>query len=346
MAEPIRSKVQSPTAPSPRSLIEELGIDVKSFPKYLERSLYGAGGRVPKIFFDKETFGADKLVDDPYPFPGGETFDLAVAGRDAWNHFLADAPIAEQARNDLSRLCREKKDYLPQLNAEQKKDRLARISYTHFLTELVGVHPDVIRLYQSVSQPLFGVGIEAIAALDASDAGYPGFRGMGMEPEGLDSERKYFFHFPDGNATIARLLIRRLIPGAVPGNSATDVVTSKANYAKLDGEDSPVRIRLSSTAVRVKHSGDASTAKEVEVSYVRDSKLYSVRAKTSILACWHVVIPYICEELARQAKASPFFRAEDPTALHQRSAAKLQRVSEGGCKLDLRSERISHTRRH
>ena len=285
-----------------KSLIEELGIDVKSFPKYLERNLYEAGGRVPKIFFDKETFGTDKLVDDPYPFPGGETFDLAVAGHDAWSRFLAEAPIAEQARKDLARLCRENKDYLPRLNAEQKKDQLARISYTHFLTELAGMHPDVVRLYQTISQPLFGVGIEAIAALDASDAGYPGFRGMGLEPEGLTSERNYFFHFPDGNASIARLLIRRLIPDAVPGNSATDVVTSKANYAKLDDKNSSVRIRLNSTAVRVKHAGDAATAKEVEVSYVRDSKLYTVRAKNSILACWHVVIPYICEELPEKQK--------------------------------------------
>ena len=98
------------------------------------------------------------------------------------------------------------------------------------------------------------------------------------------------------------MLIRRLIPDAVPGNSATDVVTSKANYAKLDDKNSSVRIRLNSTAVRVKHAGDAATAKEVEVSYVRDGKLYTVRAKNSILACWHVVIPYICEELPEKQK--------------------------------------------
>lgn len=285
-----------------KSLIEELGIDVKSFPKYLERNLYGSAGRVPKIFFDKETFGVDTLVDDPYPFPGGETFDLAVAGHDAWSRFLAHAPIAEQARTDLARLCRGSKDYLPHLSAEQKKDRLARISYKQFLTDLAGTHPDVVRLYQAISQPLFGVGIEAIAALDASDAGYPGFRGMGLEAEGLSNERNYFFHFPDGNATIARLLVRGLIPGAVPGNSATDVVTSKADYSKLDDKNSPVRIRLSSTAVRAKHAGDAATAREVEVSYVRDAKLYTVRAKNSILACWHVVIPYICEELPDKQK--------------------------------------------
>ena len=285
-----------------KTVIEELGIDVKAFPQYLERNLYTTDGRGPKIFFDEQTFGTSKLVDDPYPFPGGETFDLAAAGPDAWNHFLAEAPIAEQARKDVARLCREKKDYLPQLNSDQKKDRLARISYAQFLTEIAGVHGDVIRLYQTVSQPLFGVGIEAIAALDASDTGYPGFDGMGLEAEGLSNERSYFFHFPDGNATIARLLLRKLIPQVVPGSSVTDIVTARANYAKLDEGSSPVRIRLSSTAVRVKHLGDVPTAKQVEVGYVRGGKLYTARAKNAILACWHVVIPYICDELPSKQK--------------------------------------------
>jgi len=280
-----------------KSVIEDLGVNVSSFPKYLDRSAFSSQGRTPKIFFDKENFGADRLVDDPYPFPGGETYDLAVAAADAWTRFLADAPIAEKARHDVARLCREKKDYLPGLTTKQKEDRLARISYSRFLTEQAGVHADVIRLYQTISQPLFGVGIDAIAALDAAETGYPGFSGMGIEADGLENERSYFFHFPDGNASIARLLVRRLIPAALPGDTPMDVVPSRANYSKLDEESSPVRLRLSSTAVRVKHVGDAASAREVEVSYARDGKVYTARAKHSILACWHVIIPFVCEDL-------------------------------------------------
>ena len=295
-----------------KGVIEDLGIEVSSFPKYLDRDLYGATGRIPKIFFDKETFGTDKLVDDPYPFPGGETYDLAVAAPDAWAHFVADAPIAEQARKDVSRLCQDKKDYLPELNAEQRKARLARISYAQFLTEQVGVHGDVIRLYQAVSQTLFGVGIEAVAALDAADTGYPGFSGMGIEAEGLSNERKYFFHFPDGNASIARLLVRNLIPDAIPGNSAIDVVTARANYARLDEKNSSLRIRLNSTVVRVKHVGDPATAKEAEVAYARGGKVYTVRAKYVILACWNTMIPYLCEDLPESQKEALAFATKVP----------------------------------
>ena len=280
-----------------RNLIEELGIEVSSFPKYLDRDLYGSRGRIPKIFFDKETFGTDKLVDDPYSFPGGETYDLAVAKPDAWTNFMAEAPIAEQARKDVSRLCRDNKDYLPALDAEGKEARLARISYAQFLTELVGVHADVIRLYQTISQPLFGVGIEAISALDASETGYPGFSGMGLNSDALSNERKYFFHFPDGNASIARLLVRKLIPDALPGNSSIDIVTSKANYSRLDRDKSPLRIRLSSTVVRVQHSGDPARASEVQIAYARGGKVYQVRTKHAILACWNQMIPFLCPEL-------------------------------------------------
>ncbi|HXJ89553.1 MAG TPA: FAD/NAD(P)-binding protein [Candidatus Binatia bacterium] len=284
------------------NLVRELGIEVSSFPKYLDRKAYSSFGRVPKIFFEKETFGVDRLVDDPYPFPGGETYDLAVPGPKAWEHFLTEAPIAEQARKDFHDLCTAKKDYLPGLSREKKENRLAHISYAKFLTDFAGAHKDVVRLYQTVSQPLFGVGIEAIAAADAAETGYPGFDGMGFDAEGLDEERKYFFHFPDGNASIARLLVRGLIPAAIPGHSATDVVTTRADYAKLDDDSSSVRIRLNSTAVRVKHVGDSTTAKEVEVTYSRRDNLYVARAKNVILACWNVVIPYICQELPEKQK--------------------------------------------
>jgi spermidine dehydrogenase len=160
--------------------------------------------------------------------------------------------------------------------------------------------------------PLYGVGIDAVSAQDAWGFDMPGFAGLklddkpgkGMNRDSIPNEEaeKYFFHFPDGNASIARLLVRKLIPDAIPGTSWTDVVMAKANYAKLDESASSVRIRLNSTAVRVKHVGDAASAKEVEVAYARGSKVYTAKAKNAVLACWHVVIPYICDDLPDKQK--------------------------------------------
>jgi spermidine dehydrogenase len=295
-----------------KGVIEELGIDVPSYSKFVDKDLYRSLGLSPKIFFDKETFGADKLVVNPAPRGGNESEDPASQSSEAFKKFLADAPIADQAKRDLQSLMQEPKDYFPTLTSDEKKAKLARMSYAKFLRDIAGVHEDIVKMYQAVPHPLFGVGIDAVAAQDAWGFDLPGFAGMKLDPapgKGMNRDaipnaeaEKYFFHFPDGNATIARLLVRALIPDAIPGNSLSDVVLAKANYAKLDDSSTPVRIRLNSTAVRVKHLGDPASAKEVEVAYARGGKVYTAKAKNSILACWHVVIPYICEELPDKQK--------------------------------------------
>src|SRR5438874_13071193 len=113
--------------------------------------------------------------------------------------------------------------------------------------------------------------------------GYPGFNGVKPTPRRRsgseeDGEEPYIFHFPDGNASIARLLVRALVPGSAPGSTMEDIVTARMNYAKLDDPASPVRIRLNSTAIRARHVGNLATANEVEVTYVRGGKAHKVRA--------------------------------------------------------------------
>jgi spermidine dehydrogenase len=312
----------APYSPVAKALVMELGIDVPAFKNYVAKNLYRSLGLNQKIFFDKETFGADKLVINPAPLAGGETDDQPLPNSDPWKKFMEEAPISQQARQDIFRLHHEKKDYLPGLSSDEKKARLARMSYAKFLTDLAGVNPEVVRLYQAAPQPLFGVGIDAVSAQDAWGLGLPGFAGMKLDPapgKGMNRDairneeaEKYFFHFPDGNASIARLLVRQLIPDAIPGDSSSDIVTAKANYAKLDQPSAPLRIRLNSTAVRVKHVGNPATAKQVEIAYARHGKAYTVRCNNCILACWHAMIPYICDELPDAQKEALTSAAKVP----------------------------------
>jgi spermidine dehydrogenase len=302
----------APYSPVAQSVINELGIDVASYPKYVSKDLYRSMGLVPNIFFDKESFGSDKLLANPAPLGGSETSDSANPDSKLWKQFLADVPLSEQGKKDYERLHHETKDYLPGLSSEEKKAKLAQMSYAKFLSESVGVNEEVIRVLQAGPQPLFGVGIDAVAAQDAWGLKYPGFRGMNLDPQpgpGMNRDaipneeaEKYFFHFPDGNASIARMLVRRLNPAAIPGSSATDIVTARADYSKLDRNSSPVRIRLNSTALRVKHKGDAATSEEVEVTYANAGRVYTVLGSRCVLACWHMVIPYICDELPDKQK--------------------------------------------
>jgi spermidine dehydrogenase len=305
-----------------KGVIEDLGIDVASYPKYVSKNLYRSLGLRPSIFFDQQTFGSDKLTPNPAPIGGGESGDANSVAPEIWKRFLADAPLSHKAQQDLQRIIFAENDYLPGLDSQQKKARLAQISYAKYLTELADVSPEIVKLYQAGPHPLFGVGIDAVAAQDAWGLGMPGFKGLKLDPapgKGMNRDaipnaeaEKYFFHFPDGNASIARLLVRSLIPDAMPGSSETDVVTAKANYAKLDQPSSPVRIRLNSTAVRVRHLGDAATAKQVEITYSRFGKLYVVRAPHAVLACWNMVVPYICSELPEGQKQALHSAAKVP----------------------------------
>jgi spermidine dehydrogenase len=304
-----------------KSLVRELGIDVPSYPKYVNENLYRSFGLSPKIFFDKETFGADRLVINPMRRLSGESED-SPEGAVALKSFLKEAPLSDQAKADYERLVTQKKDYFAGLSSDGKKARLARMSYNSFLADVVGVSPEVVKLFQARPQPSFGIGFDAVSAQDAWGSGEPGFAGMHLDPapgrgmnrDAIPNEEadKYFFHFPDGNASIARLLVRQLIPQAMPGHSSTDIVTARANYAMLDQEKSPARIRLNSTAVRVRHYGDPASARVVEITYARDGKVYTVKAAHCILACWHVVIPHICEQLPEKQREALSSAAKVP----------------------------------
>jgi spermidine dehydrogenase len=262
-------------------------------------------------FFDKETFGADRLVVGSPGSARGR--GRGGAASVTWEEFLAKTPLAPEVQKDIARLETARVDYMPGLSNDEKKDKLSRISYRDFLLDFVKVHPDVIPFYQSRTHGLYGIGIDAVGALECWGYHYPGFDGMKLDPKASgrmsftargDATPKppYNFHFPDGNASVARLLVRALKAEAMPGKTAADSVLALADYSQLDRPSSPVRIRLSSTAVRVRHIGPVTSARDVEVTYAREKKVYTVRAKGVVLACWNMMIPYLCPELPDKQK--------------------------------------------
>lgn len=272
-----------------KGLLQNLGIDASVFYKAYDQKLYDKLGTA--VFFNKETFGQDRLVTGLNQTP--------------WPEFLAKAPLSETARRDIARVYKEKVDYLPGMTREQKREKLATISYADFLIEFCKLTPDALPFFQTYPHDLFGVGIDAVSALDCFGSGddynavrYPGFQGMelGLQPR----EEPYIFHFPDGNASIARLLVRAMIPGAMPGHDMFDVVTARADYSQLDKASSAVRIRLNSTVVKVKHDGPVESAKQVHVLYMNDGKLQGVRAGHVVMACYNMMVPYLCPELPQK----------------------------------------------
>jgi spermidine dehydrogenase len=289
-----------------RGLMDALGIDPATLAKQCYRSdVYKGLGN--GVFFDQQTFGQDRLVASA---PGGR---MGEKSTDEWNIFFKKTPLSAEVQKDILRVETESVDYFPGLSSEQKKDQLSRISYKNYLLKVVNLNPRAIPYYQTRTHGLFGVGIDAVPALDCWVLLQPGFKGlnlrpgphprMGYTPMGFATPKEpYEFHFPDGNATIARILVRKMIPAIAPGRNAEDVVAAKFDYTQLDKPDSPVRIRLSSTVVSVKHPEEPSKAKQADVTYSRDGQLSTLHGKNVIMACWNMMIPYLCPDLPEKQK--------------------------------------------
>ena len=315
--------IDSPTPYSREAdgLLKKLGIDPpKLQAQCADPGFYDRLGLQPGIFFDKETFGADRLVVG-MPGPRGEDDHAKTKPSPSWAEFLAKTPLSPEAQRDIVRLEEGHQDYLPGLTSAEKKDRLWRISYKDFLLKMAKVNPGVVPFYQRRTHYEWGVGIDAESALDCWTHGLPGFQGMNLDrtptrhmsysAAGYLQGGSYEFHFPDGNASIARLLVRGLIPQAMPGGTAEDVVTAQADYSQLD-RSGPVRIRLSSTVVGVRNLPDASSAREVEVTYTSGKQLFSVRAKACVLACWNMMIPFLCPDMPEKQKQALHYLVKVP----------------------------------
>jgi spermidine dehydrogenase len=275
-------------------LIRSVGIDVDALQPTQHRNFFRQHGLSESVFFDRETFGVDRLV------------------RGKRGVAVSHYPVSARARADILRIEAGKTDFMPGLSSEEKKDRLSRMSYADFLSKVVQADADTVKFYQQITHGWWGVGIDAISALDCWGNDFSGFKGMhlapgsiprmGFTPAGFaDTGGSKSLHFPDGNASVARLLVRGLLPEAVPGHSALDVISARIDYAKLDQASSAVRLRLNSTVVRAANMGAAGGA---EVVYIEGGGAAKVRGRHCVLACWNMMIPYLCPELPDAQKAA------------------------------------------
>jgi spermidine dehydrogenase len=267
------------------ALLTELGIDIE---RLLEQNdfNYGGDGKLgPAIYFDAETYGRDVLI--PGFTPRWGDFASILGKLDA-------VPLSLESRDSLKRFYSARTDVLEGRSPEERRQFLRQISYIDFVRQYGGLTEEAADIFYNATHGYWGVGADSLSVAECEGAGLPMAHLLGGEPDTSGSIGGEVVHFPDGTASLARLLVRALIPAVADGQGMDDIVTAAFDYSQLDRSDSPVRLRLNSTVTSVNEKDGA-----VRVSFVRKGKTATVKGGSCVMACYHSMIPYLCPQLPK-----------------------------------------------
>ena len=237
-------------------------------------------------------------------------------GRGDYAAAVRQLPISADEQDRLIAFFGGAEDFLDDLSLGEQFDYISSVSYNRFLMDKVGLSQQSIAMFDGHLLVLNGISGWQHTVLEAISAGAPGLRAMGWVTNFVDSLAAMMIGgvaeirmFPDGNASVARLIVQKLIPSVAPNmQGIADVAVAQFNYGALDRENQSVRLRLNSTVVGVRETADDS----VVVEYVRGGKPLSVTASHCVLACYNNLIPHLCPEMSEQQKAGLSYGVRSP----------------------------------
>ena len=270
-----------------KQVLRELGIDIARYGEFHHDDLFASRGMGTATFFDRETFGADFLL------PDGAGFDEAIES----------APLSPEARRQLVRLRADEDEYLPGMSPAERHAVLETMRWRDYLASRAGIGEELLAYFQKLPHGYWAIGADALPAWVAWQDGRPGFGGMDVGYEREAGGDELNFRFPDGNASVARLLARKLVPGVAPGESMESIVTARFEYAALDRPENLARIRLNSTVVDLRHRGSA-LDDDVDVTYVSGNEAHTVSAGRVVWAGYHALLPHVCPDLPEPQAAA------------------------------------------
>jgi len=275
------------------ALLRDIGIDTEPFYEYFDREYFSSRGLTRGVYFSEEQYGRDTVNPDALrSYDGSRADDPAKV--------IRDYPISDAARQNFIELLTDPRDYLPGMENDEKIALMRQISYSDYMREYVGAHEEVIAFCRDRLRGLWGFGLDALSALEGARFDMPGTEHLDYsDPPTARAklDEPYIFHFPDGNASIARALVRQLVPNAVPGEiSMEGLVAARVDYEQLDRRSNATRIRLNSTAIDARH---VDGRQAVDVTYVRGESTYRVRGRHVILACYNHMVPHLCPDLPK-----------------------------------------------
>ncbi|MEM8498142.1 MAG: NAD(P)-binding protein [Pseudomonadota bacterium] len=301
-------------------LMSELGVDVKVLRTEPNFSYDYKKDEGTAFWFDAETYGENKLV---------KGFSIRGWSSSYSVETIDQFPISKEARKQLKAFYSARKDILRGQSDEQRERALREMPYLTFLEQHGGLGEEAQQLFHNASHGSWGMDIRCFSTYEALDDAMPGWHLLGEKLPAWERDYPAAF-FPDGNASLARLMVQNLIPSVCPNVTAGNIALGKFDYGELDSSNETVRLRLSSTAVNARNSKGG-----VDVSYIREGKILSVRSKQCVMACYHSIIPHICPDLSPQQSDALKYQVKIPLLLTNvliRSAAPLNKLGVKGAR--------------
>lgn len=236
----------------------------------------------------------------------GGNWNAAMFGGEGYEETVRSLPLPEAEREKLAAFFGGTRDVLDGLSLSEKWDYVNSVSYNQFLIERVGLAKETVPILNAIILHLNGLSGWNLSALEAMTSGATGIRAVGRLGKMTASVAGVFLDslvdtkmFPDGNASVARLIVHKLIPAIAPAmKGPEDVAVAQFNYLVLDREEQPTRLRLNSTVVGVRELD----GKQVEVDYVQQGNPLRITADHCVLACNNALVPHLCPEMPQAQK--------------------------------------------
>ncbi|MFZ5998644.1 MAG: NAD(P)-binding protein [Nitrospirota bacterium] len=240
--------------------------------------------RLDSLRFDRTNFGFmlwhDTTVSVGYFFDGQSAGTSPQWITDMWNKKLEHAPLPQKVKKDLLTWRTGRKRTDAGIPFEQWLDSM---SYKEYLEKVMGLDPAVTAYVDPVLAASIGLGCDVISAYGAYQIGMPGFHEGSQQ--NASRSRKEWHSFPGGNDGFVRHLVKKLVPDAIHGkNTFADILNQRINFGALDDARNTVRIRLGATAARVEHIPSPEKSEYVLVTYVKEGKLYRLKARSVVMA--------------------------------------------------------------
>lgn len=314
------------------ALFQDIGVEVSRFNTAYDKDFYKRNNLGAVTYFNKETFGQDKVVRHPYCNYPNYIEGMIMHSKLSNEAAAQQAPLSEKGKEQLLRVLNgglhmidvpkdqpksQSKDSVGfgytadtiDVSELQLKNYIENTSYFDYLKNTLGVDdPKVLEMARNSALDWASSSTEIMTIAQAKFAG-----AMGFEPKPVfDAGNPYIYHFPDGNASITRALVKKMIPKVGIGENAEELLLSKFKYDELDKSSNVVRIRLNSTVVNVKHGGKAEDSSEVFVNYINDNKSYQVKGKNVVMACYNMMVPHIVSDLPDEQSAALRLQTKAP----------------------------------